>query len=66
MSEDVDKYNEFIGNAIKEFSEFKPDQIMEEPLIATQFISVAKGHEAAYVNVKSEDELSQVLHDKMA
>lgn len=63
--EDVDKYNEFIGNAMKEFSDFKPDMITEEPLIATSFISVAKGHEAAYVNVKDEAELSTILHEKM-
>lgn len=66
IKEDVDKYNEFIGNALKEFSDFKPDLIMAEPLIATQFISVARGHEAAYVMIKDEDELSAILHDKMA
>lgn len=63
--EDVDKYNEFIGNAMKEFSDFKPDMITAEPLIATSFIAVAKGHEAAYVNIKDEAELSAILHEKM-
>lgn len=63
--EDVAKYNEFMGNAMKEFSDFKPDMIMAEPVVYTSFISVAKGHEPAYVNVKDMDELSQVLHEKM-
>ena len=63
--EDVAKYNEFMGNAMKEFSDFKPDMIMAEPVIFTSFISVAKGHEPAYVNVKDMDELSQVLNEKM-
>jgi len=35
LKEDVDKYWEFMGNAMKEFSDFKPDAILEEPLIYT-------------------------------
>jgi len=65
VKEDCDKYNEFMLNAMKEFSDFKPDMILQEPLVATSFIAVSKGHEAAYVNVKDMDELSGVLHDKM-
>jgi hypothetical protein len=65
--EDVAKYNEFLGVAMKEFSDFKPEQITADPpIIATSFIAVSKGHEAAYVNIKDEAELSNVLHDKMA
>lgn len=43
-----------MGNAMKEFSDFKPEMITESPVIATTFIAVAKGHEAAYVNIKDE------------
>lgn len=63
--EDVDKYNEFMLNAMKEFSDFKPDAILAEPLIYTSFIAVAKGHEAAYVNIKDMDELKTTLEEKL-
>jgi dynein heavy chain len=55
LKEDVEKYNEFMGVAMKEFSDFKPDAILAEPLVATSFISTCKGHEAAYVNIKDEE-----------
>ena len=35
LKEDVDKYWEFMGNAMKEFGDFKPDVILAEPLIYT-------------------------------
>jgi hypothetical protein len=28
LKEDVDKYNEFMGNAMKEFSDLKPAEIL--------------------------------------
>ena len=65
LPEDVTKFNEFMTNAMKEFSDFKPDVILAEPLIFTNFISVAKGHEPAYKNVTDEDELKKVLNDKL-
>lgn len=65
LPEDVTKFNEFMTNAMKEFSDFKPDVILAEPLIYTNFISVAKGHEPAYKNVTDEDELKKVLNDKL-
>jgi dynein heavy chain len=61
VPEDVTKYMEFLTNGMKEFSEHKPDAILAEPLIFTNFISVAKGHEPAYLNVKDEGELKSVL-----
>jgi dynein heavy chain len=65
LKEDVDKYNEFMANGLKEFGDFKPEVILQEPLIFTNFISVAKGHEAAYLNVKDEDELKKCLEEKL-
>lgn len=65
LPEDVTKFQEFMANGMKEFSDFKPDQILAEPLIFTNFISVAKGHEPAYKNVTDEDELKAVLNAKM-
>lgn len=65
VPEDVTKYMEFLTNGMKEFSEHKPDAILTEPLIFTNFISVAKGHEPAYLNVKDEGELKSVLEQKL-
>jgi dynein heavy chain len=65
VPEDVTKYMEFLANGMKEFSEHKPDAILAEPLIFTNFISVAKGHEPAYLNVKDEAELKSVLEQKL-
>lgn len=56
---------EFMNNAMKEFSDFKPDLILAEPLIFTNFISVAKGHEPAYLNIKDMDDLKLVLEEKL-
>lgn len=53
-------------NACKEFPDFKPEAIFAEPLIFTNFISVSKGHEAAYLNVKDMDDLKSVLENKLA
>jgi dynein heavy chain len=63
--EDVDKYMEFLGNGMKEFSDFKPDVILAEPLIYTNFISTSKGHEAAYLAIKDDDELRKCLEEKL-
>jgi dynein heavy chain len=65
LPEDVAKYNEFLQNGMKEFGDFKPDVILAEPLIYTNFISVAKGHEPAYKCVVDEDELKNVLTQKL-
>lgn len=65
LPEDVSKYNEFIANGLKEFSDFKPDMILAEPLIFTNFISVCKGHEPAYKNIVDETELKNILNQKL-
>ena len=66
MPEDRTKFMEFLQNAMKEFSEHKPTDILAEPLIFTNFITVIKGHEPAYLNIKDQDELRSVLEAKMA
>jgi len=66
MEEDVAKYMEFMNNGCKEFTDFKPDAIFAEPLIYTNFVSVAKGHEQAYLNIKDMDDLKDVLEQKLA
>jgi len=42
LKEDVDKYMEFLGNGMKEFSDFKPDLILAEPLIYTTLFLLPK------------------------
>ena len=59
--EDEAKYMEFMTNACKEFSDFKTEAIFAEPLIFTNFVSLSKGHESAYLNVKDMDDLKAVL-----
>lgn len=65
IKEDVDKFMEFMGVGMKEFGDFKPDAMLAEPLIYTNFISVAKGHEAAYLAIKDMDELKNCLEEKL-
>jgi len=64
-AEDIAKYNEFLHNGMKEFSDFKPDIILEEPLIYTSFISISRGHEVVYNPIKDMDELKGVLENKL-
>ena len=56
----------FMRAAMKEL-DFPEAQIMggDQPLIFTSFVAVCKGHEAAYKQVDSMDELKQVLEDKL-
>jgi dynein heavy chain len=65
LPEDRTKFHEFLGNAMKEFSEFKPSDILAEPLIFTNFITAIKGHEPAYLCVKDMDELKNILDAKL-
>ena len=65
FKEDVDAYNNYVKTGIKEFSDFKEEDILEEPLIFTSFVSACKGHEASYMNVESNEDLSKVLNDKL-
>ena len=57
----------FMRNAMKELD--APEAAImggDQPLIFTSFVSVCKGHEAAYKQVESMDDLNQVLEDKLA
>lgn len=65
LPEDIAKYQEYLTNGIKEFSDFKPDLILAEPLIFTSFIAISRGHEVVYNPIKDMDELKKVLEDKL-
>ena len=56
----------FMKLGIKEL-EFPEAQVMggDEPLIYTSFVTVCKGHEAAYKQVESYDALKEVLETKL-
>jgi len=63
--EDQEAYMNYMRNAIKEFNDMKEDQIFEEPLIYTSFVTACKGHEAAYLPIKDMDELKGILESKL-
>ena len=47
---------------MKEFAEYnKEETVMEQPLIYTSFMAMAKGHEPTYAPIASMDELKEVL-----
>lgn len=62
---DVDSYMNYMTTAIKEFPDFKPEQIFEEPLLYTSYVAVCEGHEAAYLPTKGMDHLKGVLEAKL-
>lgn len=55
----------FLRTGMKEF-EFKEEQILEEPLIYTSFVSAAEGHDQAYLPIKDMQQLKTVLENKLA
>ena len=64
--EDREAYMNFMRVGMKEFpSDFKEEQIFEEPLIYTSFITLCKGHEANYQVIADMDELKIQLEKKM-
>lgn len=44
LDQDREMYMNFLRTGMKEF-EFKEEQILEEPLIYTSFVSAAEGHD---------------------
>lgn len=48
---DRDTYMNFMRNAIKEFGDFKEEQIFEEPLLYTSYVAMSQGHEPTYLPV---------------
>ena len=63
---DQEAYMGFMRNAMKEL-DYPEAQVMggDEPLIFTSFVAVANGHEAAYKQVASMEELNAVLEQKL-
>jgi len=55
---DVDAYMNYMRTAIKDFGDMKEEQIFEEPLIYTSYVTACEGHEAAYLPIKGMDHLN--------
>jgi dynein heavy chain len=56
----------FMKVGMKELGEFKEEQIMEQPLIYTSFVSACEGHEKSYMPIKDMNHIKQVLENKLA
>ena len=50
---------------IKEFTEFKSDDILEAPLLYTSYVSVCEGHEPLYKPIAGMDVLKGILEAKL-
>jgi len=66
FDEDRSAFLNYVKLELRKMGDIKEDAVYEEPLIFTNFISIAKGHEAAYKPVIDIEELREVLEDKLA
>jgi len=66
FEEDRDLFLTFLKNGMKEFSDFKEEVLLENPLIYTSFVSAAEGHEKSYISIKDLVQLKAVLEQKLA
>jgi dynein heavy chain len=66
FEEDREMFMNFLKNGLKEFSDFKEEQLLENPLIYTSFVSAAEGHEKSYLPIKDLVQLKNVLEGKLA
>jgi dynein heavy chain len=62
--EDNAAYLNFMALGMKEFTD-KPEDILREPLIFTSYVSVCEGHEAAYKEIASIEQLKTILEAKL-
>lgn len=52
-------------NGIKEFTDFKEEEIFAEPLLYTSFVAMCNGHEPTYLPVMQMNDLKNVLEAKL-
>lgn len=55
----------YIKTAIKEFTDYKEEDILEEPLLYTSYVSACEGHEPAYLPIKGVEHLKGILEAKL-
>lgn len=63
--EDRDLFMNFMRAGMKNFDSFKEEQILEQPLIYTSFVSAAEGHDTAYIPIREMAQLKSVLEGKL-
>jgi len=55
----------FMNNGMKEFSDFKAEEVHAEPLIYTSYVAACEGHEPSYMPIKGMDHLKGILEAKL-
>lgn len=66
FEEDRETFLNFLKNSMKEFTDYKEEALLENPLIFTSFVSASEGHEKSYLPIRSLDHLRTVLENKLA
>jgi len=66
FDEDREAFMNFLRNGMKEFSDYKEEVLLENPLIYTAFVAAAEGHEKSYLPIKGLEHLKGVLEQKLA
>lgn len=66
FDEDRDMFMGFVKTGLKEFSDYKEDALLENPLIYTSFVAAAEGHEKSYLPIRDLNHLKNVLEQKLA
>lgn len=54
-----------MANGLKEFPDFKTEDVHEEPLLYTSYVAACEGHEASYLPIKGMDHLKGILEAKL-
>jgi len=54
-----------MANGLKEFPDFKAEDVHEEPLLYTSYVAACEGHEASYLPIKGMDHLKGILEAKL-
>jgi len=63
--EDVAALDGIVEEVFKGFEGVDKDEVFREPVICTSFITLAAGAEKQYIPVKSKEELSKILNEKL-
>lgn len=66
FEEDRDMFMNFLKAGMKEFSDYKEEILLEQPLIYTSFVAAAEGHEKSYLSIRDLAHLKGVLEQKLA
>lgn len=64
--EDQEAYLGYLKASLKEQFDFKEEQVLEQPILYTSFVSAAEGHEKAYMPIRDIPHLKGVLEAKLA